>query len=162
MDADPNTGMLIGQTQTFPDGVHYGEFRIGGTSLASPLFAGMTALAIQHGGGKRLGLLNLRLYQATTLFSDVRKTPNQLGDVRSDYANGNDPSGGILYSVRTFGQDSSLVVKAGWDAVTGIGVPSTSYLTGLAPATAGSSTAGSSTGAGSSAAGTAYHGAPVH
>jgi subtilase family serine protease len=148
--------MLIGQTQTFPDGVHYGEYRIGGTSLASPLFAGMSALAIQHGGGRGLGLLNPGLYHSAGLFSDVRKTPNQLGDVRSDYANGNDPSGGILYSVRTFGQDSSLAVKSGWDPVTGIGVPTTSYLTGLAPATAGSNTGSSS------AAGTADHGAPVH
>ena len=40
LDADPTTGMLIGQTQTFPDGAYYGEYRIGGTSLASPLFAG--------------------------------------------------------------------------------------------------------------------------
>ena len=45
LDADPTTGMLVGETQTFPDGVHYGEYRIGGTSLASPLFAGMTAQA---------------------------------------------------------------------------------------------------------------------
>ena len=34
--ADPNTGLLVGQTQTFPDGVQYGEYRIGGTSLAAP------------------------------------------------------------------------------------------------------------------------------
>ena len=160
MDADPNTGMLIGQTQTFPDGVHYGEYRIGGTSLASPLFAGMTALAIQNGGGKGLGLLNPKLYQSKSQFTDVRKTPNQLGDVRADYANGNDPSGGIVYSVRTFGQDSSLAVTAGWDAVTGIGVPKTSYLTGFAPVPTGSSTA-SSTGS-STTTGTADHGAPVH
>ena len=32
MNADPNTGMLIGETQTFPSGVAYGEYRIGGTS----------------------------------------------------------------------------------------------------------------------------------
>lgn len=152
MDADPNTGMLIGQTQTFPDGVHYGEFRIGGTSLASPLFAGMTALAIQNGGGKGLGLLNPKLYQSKALFTDVEKTPQQLGDVRVDYTNRNDPSGGIVYSVRTFGQNSSLAVTAGWDAVTGIGVPSTSYLTGFAPAPSSSGTDN----------GTAMHGAPVH
>ncbi len=48
MDADPTTGMLIGITQKFSDGKAYGEYRIGGTSLASPLFAGMTALAAQH------------------------------------------------------------------------------------------------------------------
>jgi subtilase family serine protease len=41
MDGDPNSGMLEGQTQTFPDGtVKYSEYRIGGTSLSSPLFAG--------------------------------------------------------------------------------------------------------------------------
>jgi len=163
MDADPNTGMLIGQTQTFPNGVRYGEYRIGGTSLASPLFAGMTALAIQHGGGKGLGLLNTRLYQSRTLFADVQ-TNAQLGDVRADYANGNDPSGGILYSVRTFGQDSSLAVTNGWDPVTGIGVPKTSYLTGFVPAPTAGTTGGSAAGAaaGSSTAGTADHGAPVH
>jgi len=49
--------MLIGETQTFPEGVRYGELRIGGTSLASPLFAGMTALLLQHAGGA-LGFLN--------------------------------------------------------------------------------------------------------
>ncbi len=38
---DPNTGFLIGQTQTFPDGsAKYSEYRIGGTSLSSPIFAG--------------------------------------------------------------------------------------------------------------------------
>ena len=40
MDADPSTGMLIGQTQTFPDGVHYGEYRIGGTSLTCRCWPG--------------------------------------------------------------------------------------------------------------------------
>ncbi|HEY6378932.1 MAG TPA: S8 family serine peptidase, partial [Candidatus Dormibacteraeota bacterium] len=46
MDADPNTGFTFGQTVAFPDGtVKYAESRIGGTSLASPLFAGMMALA---------------------------------------------------------------------------------------------------------------------
>ena len=50
MDADPNTGMLIGETQIFPDGTYYDQYRIGGTSLASPLFAGMTALTLESAG----------------------------------------------------------------------------------------------------------------
>ena len=58
LDADPTTGMLIGLTQTFPDGVAYGEYRIGGTSLASPLFAGFTALRAQAAGRTRVGFLN--------------------------------------------------------------------------------------------------------
>jgi len=46
--ADPNTGYLIGQTQAFPDGTsRYSEYRIGGTSLSSPIMAGIMALADQ-------------------------------------------------------------------------------------------------------------------
>ncbi len=48
MLADPNTGFLVGQSQSFPDGsIKYSEYRIGGTSLSSPLFAGVTAIADQ-------------------------------------------------------------------------------------------------------------------
>jgi subtilase family serine protease len=142
MDADPSTGMLIGQTQTFPDGVHYGEYRIGGTSLASPLFAGMLALTIQQ-VGTGLGLLNPVLYKTKRIFTDVKQTPSQLGVVRADYANGIDPADGILYSVRTFGQDSSLALRTGWDPVTGLGVPNGSYLAALAAPSLAAAPAGS-------------------
>jgi len=137
MDADPTTGMLIGLTQSFPDGVHFGEFRIGGTSLASPLFAGMTALAYQNAGGS-LGFLNPTIYgQAKAgTFTDVAGPSAAPGDVRVDYANGVDPSAGLLYSVRTFDQDSTLSIAPGWDDVTGIGSPNTGWLTSLAPAAA--------------------------
>src|SRR5512138_393884 len=47
---DPQTGLLIGQTQSFPTGPEYGEYRIGGTSLSSPIFAGLMALADQSAG----------------------------------------------------------------------------------------------------------------
>lgn len=131
MDADPNTGMLIGETQTFPEGVHYGEFRIGGTSLASPLFAGMTALALQHEGGTGAGLLNPTIYSHQSAFTDVKGTPPDKGVVRVDFANGVDGSNGLLYSVRTFNQDSSLQVTPGYDEVTGIGVPNTGWLSAI-------------------------------
>ena len=49
--------------------------------------------------------------------------------MRADYVNGVDPTGGITYSVRTFDQDSSLKVTKGYDQVTGVGVPSASWLT---------------------------------
>src|SRR5437773_11643494 len=48
--ADPNTGLLVGQTQAFPDGVRYAEYRIGGTSLSCPIIAGIMALADQAKG----------------------------------------------------------------------------------------------------------------
>ena len=132
MDADPTTGMLVGQTQSFPDGVYYDEYRIGGTSLASPLFTGMTALALQHAGGG-VGLLNPTIYGQSTsgVFTDVAGSPPDAGNIRVDYANGVDDSAGLLYSVRTFNQDSSLSVRPGWDDVTGLGSPNTGWLTAV-------------------------------
>jgi subtilase family serine protease len=129
MDADPNTGMLIGETQKFPKGsVSYDEYRIGGTSLASPLFAGMTALTLQHSGGTGAGLLNELIYAHAGAFTDVAGSAPDAGNVRVDFANGVDDLGGVLYSVRTFNQDSSLAVGPGYDQVTGIGVPNTGWL----------------------------------
>ena len=127
MDADPTTGMLVGQTQLFPrHKVKYGEYRIGGTSLASPLFAGMTALALQdHPEGQ--GLLNPVIYANAGAFTDVSGAGPDEGNVRADFANGVDDSAGILYSVRTFNQDSSLSVAPGWDDVTGLGSPNTAW-----------------------------------
>ena len=127
MDADPTTGMLVGETQTFPDGVYYDQYRIGGTSLASPLFAGMTALAFQNGGGG-VGLLNPTIYAHGSAFTDVTGSGPDEGNVRVDYANGIDATGGLLYSVRTFNQNSSLSVGSGWDNVTGLGSPNAGWL----------------------------------
>jgi hypothetical protein len=39
----------------------------------------------------------------------------------------------LVYSVRTFDQDSSLRTRPGWDDVTGIGVPNSGYLTAFGP-----------------------------
>ena len=58
----------------------------------------------------------------------VRVYLKDLGVVRVDYANGFDGSGGLLYSVRTFNQDSSLTTTKGWDTVTGLGVPNPKLL----------------------------------
>ena len=130
MDADPTTGMLVGQTQTFPTGVAYDEYRIGGTSLASPLFAGMTALAFQNAGGG-VGLLNPVIYAHQGAFTDVTGAGPDAGNVRSDFVNGVDAAGGIKYSVRTFNQDSSLTTHAGWDDVTGLGSANPGWLTAV-------------------------------
>jgi subtilase family serine protease len=129
LDADPTTGMLVGQTQTFSDGVKYDEYRLGGTSLASPLFAGLTALRIQKSGP--LGALNPSIYANATsgAFTDVKGTPKDAGNVRADFANSENASGGILYSVRAFDKDSSLAIKKGWDDVTGVGSPNPKWIT---------------------------------
>lgn len=134
LDADPTTGMLIGQTQTFPDGVYYDEYRIGGTSLASPLFAGMTANTAQL-AEERLGFLNPTIYAqaGSDSFTDIQGEAPEAGNVRADYVNGLDPSDGLIYSVRTFNNDSSLHVAPGWDNVTGVGSPNANWITSLAP-----------------------------
>jgi subtilase family serine protease len=127
LDADPTTGMLVGETQSFPAastfgpaGVHYGEYRIGGTSLASPLMAGVAAAYQQSHA--RIGFANPWIYALARngAFYDV--TPQgDAGNVRSDYANAVNADGGLIYSVRTFDQDSSLTTGPGWDNVTGVG-----------------------------------------
>lgn len=124
---DPNTGMLVGETQTFPDGSQqYSEYRIGGTSLASPLYAGMFALAEQK-AGHAFGLANPVLYGTRSASIDITKTDLAAhpGDVRSDFVNAVDATGGYVYSERTFDSDGALTihVRPGYDDVTGIGVP---------------------------------------
>ncbi len=130
MDADPNTGMLVGERQTFSDGTYYDEYRIGGTSLASPLFAGMTALALQQ-AGHGAGLLNPTIYANPAAFTDVLPNPPQPGVVRASYNNSENATDGISYSVRTFGDDSSLAVTPGYDQVTGLGTPNTGWLSAI-------------------------------
>jgi subtilase family serine protease len=124
---DPTTGMLVGQTQTFPDGhAAYSEYRIGGTSLSSPLYAGMLALAMQR-AGHPFGLANPALYQARSASVDITKAQRSTypGAVRSDYVNGVDASDGYVYSERTFDSDEALTihVRDGYDDVTGVGSP---------------------------------------
>jgi len=123
MDADPTTGMLIGQTQTFTGTAAYDTYRIGGTSLASPLFAGITALKIQAEGGMGLGLLNPLIYSSRGAgFHDVTGAGIDSAAIRVDYVNGLDASNGYVYSVRTFnGATTSLKVGTGWDTETGWG-----------------------------------------
>jgi hypothetical protein len=98
----------------------------------------MTALAVQNNHGRGLGLLNPAVYATSSLTDDVVKKPSQLGSVRVDYVNQENAAGGLGYTVRTFGEDSSLTVAKGWDAATGRGVPNTSFfgLTTPVPTTA--------------------------
>jgi subtilase family serine protease len=137
MDADPTTGMLVGETQDFADssvwgpaGVHYGEYRIGGTSLASPLQAGAQAVAQQKAHG-RIGFANPLIYglaRTSSPYYDVTSKSPDAGNIRSDYVNGYNADDGLVYTVRTFDQDSSLKTSSGWDDVTGVGTVTGRYL----------------------------------
>jgi subtilase family serine protease len=131
--ADPNTGFKVGQTQTFPDGSQkYSEYRIGGTSLASPVIAAVQALAQQARGGKPIGFANPSIYAkyGSKVYHDVTDDPtgSGLAVARVDYANSYDASQGLLTSVRTLGADSSLEAVRGYDDVTGVGTPANGYV----------------------------------
>jgi subtilase family serine protease len=138
MLADPNTGFLVGQSQTFPDrSVRYSEYRIGGTSLSCPLFAGVTAVSNQlHGGA--LGFLNPKLYSlaGTSAFRDVDhgRTVTD-GVVRVDYVNRVDGKNGLSTSLRTLSQTGTIYTRKGYDDVTGVGSPNgASFFTKVAGA----------------------------
>ena len=125
MDGDPTTGLLTGQTQTFPNGkAKYAEARYGGTSLSSPLFAGVMALADQSAGFAH-GFANPALYAiaGTGAYRDVLPSPTRLAAVRRDFVNGVNSNQGKLLSLRTLDMDSSLKTTPGYDNVTGIGSP---------------------------------------
>jgi subtilase family serine protease len=108
MVGDPYTGYLIGQTI---DGT-YSEDAIGGTSLSTPLFAGVQALASQ-GAHAPIGLAN------PTLYSLPKKAYRDVLPTREPIAVTN-PSGSYLL---TFDRDSTLRTTFGYDNVTGLGSP---------------------------------------
>jgi subtilase family serine protease len=150
VDADPTTGFLIGLTQLFGTKAEFGTYRIGGTSLASPLLAGMLADADQAGNSD-LGFVNPLIYKLSQTtpgaFYDV-KSGGLLAIARSDYVDGIDNADGTYTSIRTVTyegleeycdgtgsceeRDVALTTTPGFDSMTGLGTPSTSFVTDLA------------------------------
>jgi subtilase family serine protease len=132
--ADPNTGFLVGQTQTFSDGtVKYGEYRIGGTSLASPVIAGVQALTEEARHGLPIGFANPLIYSryGSSAYHDVTDHPfgpQVLSEVRVDFANSENASDGTITSLRLLGRDASLSATRGYDDVTGVGTPTSHYV----------------------------------
>ncbi|HEX7354723.1 MAG TPA: S53 family peptidase [Mycobacteriales bacterium] len=124
---DSTTGVLVGQTQTDKDGTaRYSEFRIGGTSVSSPLFAGLMALAIQKNGGTSLGFVSPAMYAAYPLSPAAFRDPSlgrSLTNVRTDYNDTSDPTSGVHYALRLLGQLGTLHDLKGYDDSTGLGTP---------------------------------------
>jgi hypothetical protein len=91
--------------------------------------AGMVADAVQH-AKSRLGFLNPAIYHLARAhagaFMDVGTRHG--GNVRPDFVNGVNKADGIVYSIRTFDQDTSLTTGPGWDDVTGVGTPNAVFL----------------------------------
>ncbi len=120
---DPQTGLLMGQTQTFPNGAYYDEYRIGGTSLSSPIYAGLMALA-QDKANTEFGFANPLFYANAGAFTDILSVKTAVA--RRNFVNGIDASEGTSDRLRTFDDYSGSPTQAtgpGWDNVTGLGVP---------------------------------------
>jgi subtilase family serine protease len=142
MLAAESTPFLIGQTTGGSVAAHPtangqgvtfslsgGSFQVGGwggTSLATPLFTGMEALAIQDGGSP-LGFADPVLYKlyGSAEFRDVTDPPPALGHEPEQV--GADASGNPILIVG--GNDSSLKATQGYDDITGIGSPTPAFLT---------------------------------
>ena len=139
--ADPSTGILVGQTVLQPNGktFAFSLSRIGGTSVACPVFAGIEADAQQAVGGA-IGFANPAIYYLDThspysssspAYNDVTDHPlgpGLLGMVRNNYTNPATKQGPLLTFLRTLGLNGigkdRLKAVAGYDDATGVGSPS--------------------------------------
>jgi subtilase family serine protease len=125
MVGDPNTGMIVGETQVFPDGTYWDQYRIGGTSLSSPLLAGVVAVANQlhH---HPLGFINPLYYRllGSSALHDIVAPTSPVAQVRTDYTNFLDNSQGKFWRLQTVDvQSSTLHDTPGYDDETGVGTP---------------------------------------
>lgn len=128
--ADAYTGEAIG----FTTAQGYGEYNFGGTSLASPMIAGLVADAQQAQGIGRLGFLNPAIYVLAGKpgVSDVTPHPSGIWTASLvGYGGVPVPTGPGSYLVDNDAKPQSLQSSAGWDAVTGVGTPSAEFLTAL-------------------------------
>lgn len=136
MDADTTSGFLIGLTETYASGaVHYGQYRVGGTSVSCPLFSALVALAVSENHGKGLGLITPTLYRDShgakkirALFYNPYKVKTSHGRsrfamVRGDFTNTADPKSKVFFTLRTTGNLGTLHAYKGYDDSTGLGAP---------------------------------------
>jgi subtilase family serine protease len=135
--------------------VRYSQYKLGGTSLASPLLAGVIADADQAAGGS-IGFLNPTLYQVDmhhpTAFNDIvpAANPNATAVIRVDFANTVNKSSGYVVSLRAIdyqgletycdgtGNCASRLVTVttapGFDGMTGIGTVGPKFIRWLSGA----------------------------
>jgi subtilase family serine protease len=152
MDADPQNGMLIGLTQSFPNGTYYDQFKEGGTSLASPLLAGVVADADEVAGGS-LGFLNPALYKAyaenPAAFNDIvpPANPDAAALVRVNFADSVNSAEGYDVFLRVLDyegpetycdgtgncatRDVTLTTAPGFDGMTGLGSVGPDFISAL-------------------------------
>src|SRR6266511_1333123 len=101
---------------------------VGGTSLSSPIFAGLMALLDQKAGSPH-GFANPLFYANAGAFYDVQSVKTAVA--RRNFNNSVDASAGTSDFLRTFDDYSGSPTQhtnPGWDNVTGLGTPTSSFL----------------------------------
>jgi len=155
LDADPGTGFLIGLHEAFPNGTtHYGQTRYGGTSLASPLLAGVIADVDQASiaaGGATVGFLNPAIYRLDATSGAIQDivSGGLQADFRTDHADSYIPgASGVVVSFREFAytglvsycdetgncesRPMTQTVAPGYDSLTGLGSIGPDFVSDLA------------------------------
>jgi subtilase family serine protease len=104
--------------------VYYDQYRLGGTSLSSPLLAGIMAVSdsLAH---FHHGFINPLAYQVASHTAAINDVKHVDGAVeRVDYANSVDATNGLITSARTFDYPNLTIhTTGGYDNVTGLGSP---------------------------------------
>jgi subtilase family serine protease len=146
MDADPSTGFLIGLHETFPNG----QTRYGGTSLASPILAGVVADADQA-AGTAVGFINPAIYKldgTSGAIDDILPGGKQ-AQIRVDHAFTYVPGAkGYIKSFREITYEgvitycdatgncatrpNTLTTAQGYDSMTGLGSTGPNFVSDLA------------------------------
>ena len=109
----------------FPDGTYWDQYRIGGTSLSSPLLAGVVAVADQV-NRRPLGFINPLYYRMLGIgaLHDIVAPTAPLAEVRTDYDELPGQQQGVFFRLRTIDvQSSTLHDTRGYDDETGVGTP---------------------------------------
>jgi hypothetical protein len=94
--------------------------------------AGIMALADQAHGSPH-GFANPVFYAlaGSAAFRDIVNPASTVAVVRTNYVNGVDATAGLAYRLRTMNQTLSLQTTSGYDDVTGLGTPGSSFISAL-------------------------------
>lgn len=150
LDADPATGFLIGLHETFPNGTDmYAQTRYGGTSLASPLLAGVIADADQA-AGVPVGFINPAIYRLDAVSGAIYDIVpgGKQAQYRVDQASAYVPGatgyieqfreityeGVITYCDETgncASRPNTLTTAPGYNSMTGLGSPGPDFIADL-------------------------------
>ncbi len=136
--ADSGTGLRYPEWNQKADGSFgYTESRVGGTSLACPIIAGLQALAQEAQGRQPIGFANPSIYlkAGKHVFHDVTDQPlgrDPVAYVRTNYTDPYAMKGPLQYILVTTGnkgitKDDALSATPGYDRGTGVGSPTADY-----------------------------------